>query len=36
LLLRFLPIITSPNFGLEVARLLHLWWRGNANASIVQ
>ncbi|MFZ0177339.1 MAG: LssY C-terminal domain-containing protein [Pseudolabrys sp.] len=36
LLLRFLPIITDPNYfsAPEVARLLHLWWRGNANASI--
>ena len=34
LLLRFLPIITDPNYftAPEVARLLHVWWRGSANA----
>ena len=35
LLLRFLPIITDPNYfsAPEVERLLHAWWRGSANAS---
>ncbi len=33
--LRFLPIITDPNYfsAPEVERLLHAWWRGGANAS---
>jgi hypothetical protein len=36
LLLRFLPIITDPNYfsAPEVERLLRFWWRGSANASI--
>ncbi|MGA7386757.1 MAG: hypothetical protein WBW99_02355, partial [Pseudolabrys sp.] len=35
-LLRFLPIITDPNYfsAPEVERLLRFWWRGSANASI--
>ena len=34
LLLRFLPIVTDPNYftAPEVARLLHVWWWGSANA----
>ena len=34
--LRFLPIITDPNYfsAPEVERLLRVWWRGGANASI--
>ena len=34
LLLRFLPIITDANYftAPEVARLLHVWWWGSANA----
>ena len=33
--LRFLPIVTDPNyFRPEVERLLHGWWRGGTNASI--
>ena len=34
LLLRFLPIITDPNYfsAPEVERLLRFWWRGSANA----
>jgi len=34
--LRFLPIITDPNYfsAPEVERLLRVWWRGSANASI--
>ena len=33
--LRFLPIITDPNYfsAPEVKRLLRAWWRGSANAS---
>ncbi|MGA8999907.1 MAG: LssY C-terminal domain-containing protein [Pseudolabrys sp.] len=36
LLLRFLPIITDPNYfsAPEVERLLRVWWRGSANAAI--
>ena len=36
LLLRFLPIITDPNYfsAPEVERLLRFWWRGSTNASI--
>ena len=36
LLLRFLPIVTDPNYfsAPEVERLLHVWWWGSANASI--
>src|SRR6478735_3827931 len=36
LLLRFLPIITDPNYfsAPEVERLLRIWWRGSTNASI--
>jgi len=36
LLLRFLPIVTDPNYfsGAEVARLLHVWWWGSANAPV--
>ena len=35
--LRFLPIVTDPNYfsAPEVERLLRAWWRGGANASIV-
>jgi len=38
LLLRFLPIITDPNYfsAPEVERLLRFWWRGSANASIAE
>src|ERR1700732_835826 len=34
--LRFLPIVTDPNYfsAPEVERLLRVWWRGSANASI--
>ena len=34
--LRFLPIVTDPNYfsAPEVERLLRAWWRGGANASI--
>jgi hypothetical protein len=34
--LRFLPIVTDPNYfsAPEVQRLLHVWWRGRTNASI--
>src|SRR6476619_8082234 len=34
--LRFLPIVTDPNYfsAPEVERLLHFWWRGSTNASI--
>src|SRR4051812_4082471 len=34
--LRFLPIITDPNYfsAPEIERLLRVWWRGSANASI--
>ena len=34
--LRFLPIITDPNYfsAPEVERLLRVWWRGSTNASI--
>src|SRR4029077_6203955 len=36
--LRFLPIITDPNYfsAPEVERLLRVWWRGSANASIAK
>ena len=36
LLLRFLPIVTDPNYfsAPEVERLLRVWWRGSANAPI--
>src|SRR6185437_151175 len=36
LLLRFLPIVTDPNYfsAPEVERLLRFWWRGSTNASI--
>ena len=36
LLLRFLPIVTDPNYftAAEVARLLHVWWWGSANAPV--
>jgi hypothetical protein len=36
LLLRFLPIVTDPNYfsAPEVERLLRAWWWGSANASI--
>ena len=36
LLLRFLPIVTDPNYfsAPEVERLLRVWWRGSANAAI--
>ena len=32
--MRFLPIVTDPNYftAPEVARLLHVWWWGGANA----
>src|SRR6478736_5950058 len=38
LLLRFLPIVTDPNYfsAPEVERLLRVWWRGSANASIAK
>jgi hypothetical protein len=38
LLLRFLPIVTDPNYfsAAEVERLLRVWWRGGANASIAE
>jgi LssY C-terminus len=34
--LRFLPIVTDPNYfsAPEVERLLRVWWRGGTNASI--
>ena len=34
--LRFLPIVTDPNYfsASEVERLLRVWWRSNTNASI--
>jgi LssY C-terminus len=34
--LRFLPIVTDPNYfsAPEVERLLRVWWRGSTNASI--
>jgi len=34
--LRFLPIVTDPNYfsAPEVERLLRIWWRGSTNASI--
>jgi len=34
--LRFLPIVTDPNYysASEVERLLRAWWRGSTNASI--
>jgi hypothetical protein len=34
--LRFLPIVTDPNYfsAPEVERLLRIWWRGGTNASI--
>jgi len=34
--LRFLPIVTDPNYfsAPEVERLLHAWWRGSTNESI--
>src|SRR4051812_39265632 len=34
--LRFLPIVTDPNYfsAPEVARLLRVWWRGRKNASM--
>src|SRR5260370_1446801 len=34
--LRFLPIVTDPNYfsAPEVERLLHVWWRGSTNESI--
>ena len=34
--LRFLPIVTDPNYfsAPEVERLLRAWWRGSENASI--
>jgi hypothetical protein len=37
-LLRFLPIVTDPNYfsAAEVERLLRVWWRGGANASIAE
>ena len=36
LLLRFLPIVTDPNYfsAAEVERLLRVWWWGSANASM--
>ena len=36
LLLRFLPIVTDPNYfsAPEVSRLLHVWWWASTNASI--
>ncbi|MGB7784034.1 MAG: LssY C-terminal domain-containing protein, partial [Pseudolabrys sp.] len=36
LTLRFLPIVTDPNYlsAPEVERLLRIWWRGSTNASI--
>ena len=36
LLLRFLPIVTDPNYftAPEVERLLHVWWWGSANAPV--
>jgi hypothetical protein len=36
LLLRFLPIVTDPNYfsAPEVERLLRVWWPGSANASV--
>lgn len=34
--LRFLPVVTDPDYfsSSEVARLVHMWWRGRANAVI--
>jgi hypothetical protein len=34
--LRFLPIVTDPNYfsAPEVERILRVWWRGSTNASI--